>query len=372
MHSLNKKRWHGILFGVSLALLLSGAAAFAKDKGVDTVAGPLGKAGTKSRSGAELDVITLAGKPILVAPTARHSWSILKKFDVGETTVVLIEEAEYTGGNATCGNAFRVLTISRSAAIRASEWFGQCTVPVSRVEGKRIVFESPAPTNDFLTEIWVYENGQVTKAVSRQAPELRRSGALQKIDPESKKRHRVAAVVKKDKDGSLYLQFKQPVRIEGEFCGPYVTDRVSIHTYPVTPPPSGTSGMFEIALDCPRAGPMATKIRYSGSNSLAVAAAIPNAFRGMWAVSAKECHGKAVEILGFPDPGGVVKADGISRNEEWCELKRVKKSAAKEFAGEFSCNESGDKRRVSMVLKLGADGTLSGAFGGAPRFLRCK
>ena len=99
---------------------------------------------------------------------------------------------------------------------------------------------------------------------------------------------------------------------------------------------------------------------------------IPKAFQGTWAPSAQACNGKAVEILGFPDPGGVVKADGIESNERWCELKRIKKSGAKQFSGEFSCNESGESRRVSMVLKLGEDGKLSGAFQDAGRYVRCK
>jgi hypothetical protein len=99
---------------------------------------------------------------------------------------------------------------------------------------------------------------------------------------------------------------------------------------------------------------------------------IPKAFRGMWGASAKACQGKAVEIAGFPDPGGIVKADGIESYEQWCALKRVKNSASTHFSGEFSCEQEGEKRRVALVLKLGADGRLSGAFQGRGRYVRCR
>lgn len=90
---------------------------------------------------------------------------------------------------------------------------------------------------------------------------------------------------------------------------------------------------------------------------------IPPQFRGSWDNNNQKCKDE------FSDTKTTIGADGISGIEWGCKLKKMTKSIAVSFTGEFICTTDQGKTNDTMTETLLPNGRLADGKAGQ---IRCK
>jgi hypothetical protein len=88
--------------------------------------------------------------------------------------------------------------------------------------------------------------------------------------------------------------------------------------------------------------------------TFAVADELPQAFRGVWGATAKECNPKAAES----ENQVTVSAKKFAEYESTCKLKKLKSISSTSLEGIFICSVEGESSTVPVKMALLEDGKV--------------
>ncbi len=93
---------------------------------------------------------------------------------------------------------------------------------------------------------------------------------------------------------------------------------------------------------------------FSAYPAVVAADELPQAFRGVWGATAKECNPKAAES----ENQVTVSAKKFAEYESTCKLKKLKSISSTSLEGVFICSVEGENSTVPVKMSLLEDGKV--------------
>jgi predicted HicB family RNase H-like nuclease len=93
---------------------------------------------------------------------------------------------------------------------------------------------------------------------------------------------------------------------------------------------------------------------FSAYPTVVAADELPQAFRGAWGATTKECNPKAPES----ENQVKVSAKTLIEYESSCKLKKIKSSSTTSLEGTFTCSVEGENSTVPIKMSLLEDGKV--------------
>lgn len=292
---------------------------------------------------------------------------IHKTFNMPDKTVILV--AAGLSGSCCPETYYTFLTINKNGSHQVSkvtdtlQYIDDKSIAQS---GSKVVLTFPTDLQNMTgTEVWTYENGQVTGPIKTVKPKFNVNlDTIQKITIGDDIHNHISGVIVKEGQ-DYYLKPNSPVMIVDKPEEKYpalhsgdIVDKLEIllaSNDSPTIPPLG-KGTFDISLLCARDG--CSIDRFEKANALIASnITISTKFQGTWA-DADGCA--KFKSNGEFDPGAVITSDHINRYEHNCALAKVIATSTNSFSGEFTCFQEGETTKETISLTFQLDGKLAG------------